>query len=416
MSDTHKPFRELIPPGTSFEFVGKTRLWVTVSILAVAATIALLFFNQSSRGQMLNWSIDFKGGTEIVLRFDGERSVGPGDVRTALQAAGFEGVEVSGYAWKDKDAGGNEVLVNGLRLRTPEYGAVDAAQRDAHAEAFAAKFADRNVLKVNWSGDTMFVRSRQPFAEAEVAAFFTSVGLEMKPWGDAAQDFAAPEEGTGEFNAYFAIWGVDRQYQLALSERLEGATVSVVQVYGVGPKAGAQLRNDGIRSMFYATLLIMLYLVVRFDVRYAPGAVIALTHDAIIVVGAFAVTWTEFSLTSVAAILTVIGYSVNDTVIVFDRIRENTGRLTDKKFARIVNISINETLSRTLLTSGTTFATTLMMNIFGTGMVRDFAFAMNIGIVVGTYSSIFIASPVVMWIHRRYFAAPVAAAEPVKAT
>jgi preprotein translocase subunit SecF len=182
--------------------------------------------------------------------------------------------------------------------------------------------------------------------------------------------------------------------------------VSVVQVYGVGPKAGEQLRNDGIKALFYAIVLIMLYLVFRFDVRYAPGAVVALLHDGMIVVGAFAVTWTDFSLTTVAALLTVIGYSVNDTVVIFDRIRENVGRLKDKKFARIINISLNETLSRTLLTSLTLFVVTIMMNIFGTGLVRNFAFAMNIGVIVGVYSSIFVAAPVALYIHNKYFAAP----------
>jgi len=120
-------------------------------------------------------------------------------------------------------------------------------------------------------------------------------------------------------------------------------------------------------------------------------------------VGVFALFWEEFSLTTVAAILTVIGYSVNDTVIIFDRIRENAHKLKDKKFIRVMNISINETLSRSLLTSLTVFVTTLMMNIFGTGLVRNFALAMNVGVITGTYSSIFIASPIALWIHNRFY-------------
>ena len=407
MATTHKPFRELIPPGTNFEFVGRTRLWATLSTLLIAGCIAMLFVNKATRGSMLNWTIDFSGGTEIIFKFEGDKTIGSGQVRDALKDSGFVGVEVSDYAWKEKNVADEEVTANGLRIRTPDFGAVDPEQRNAHAEAFTAKFNDRNILKVNWSGDTMFVRSKASFKQGEVAEFFTSVGLEMKPWGDASADFATAEEGTGEYNAYFAIWGIDRQYQQALSERLEGTTVSVVQVYGVGPKAGEQLRNDGLKSMFYVMVLIMLYLVFRFDVRYAPGASLALLHDGILVIGVFAVTWTDFSLTTVAAILTVIGYSVNDTVVIFDRIRENVGRLKDKKFARVINISLNEVLSRTLLTSLTTFTVTLMMNIFGTGLVRNFAFAMNIGVVVGTYSSVFVAAPVALFIHNRYFAAPV---------
>ncbi len=411
MATTHKPFRELVPPGTNFEFVGKTRLWVTISLLVIAGCIAMLFVNKSMRGSMLNWTIDFSGGTEIIFKFEGDNSVESGQVRGALKDAGFVGIEVSDYAWKETNAEGKEVVANGLRVRTPEFGAVDEEQRRQHAAVFTAKFKDREILKANWSGDTMFARSKAPLTEAEVGEFFTGVGLEMKPWGEASADFATPEAGTGEYNAQFAIWVIARQYQQALAERLEGTKVSVVQVYGVGPKAGEQLRNDGLKSMFYVIVLIMLYLVFRFDVRYAPGAVVALLHDGIIVIGAFAVTWTDFSLASVAAILTVIGYSVNDSVVIFDRIRENVGRLKDKKFARIINISLNETLSRTLLTSLTLFVVTLMMNIFGTGLVRNFAFAMNIGVIVGVYSSVFIASPIALYIHTKYFAAPVKASK-----
>ena len=144
----------------------------------------------------------------------------------------------------------------------------------------------------------------------------------------------------------------------------------------------------------------MLYLAFRFDIRYAPGAAFATIHDAIMVIGVFAMTWTEVSLTSVAGLLTVMGYSVNDTVIVFDRIRENQAKLKDKKIERIIDISINEMLVRTILTSSTVFATTLIMNIFGTGLVKNFAFAMNIGVIVGTYSSIFLAAPIFMYISR----------------
>jgi len=139
----------------------------------------------------------------------------------------------------------------------------------------------------------------------------------------------------------------------------------------------------------------MLYLAFRFDIRYAPGAAFATIHDAIMVIGVFSLTWKEVSLTSVAGLLTVMGYSVNDTVIVFDRIRENQAKLKDKKIERIIDISINEMLVRTILTSSTVFATTLIMNIFGTGEVRNFAFAMNIGVIVGTYSSIFLAATAV---------------------
>ena len=193
---------------------------------------------------------------------------------------------------------------------------------------------------------------------------------------------------------------------------LPDTEVIVAKSYGVGAKAGDKLRDDAAKSIIYAIFLIMLYLAFRFDIRYAPGAAFATIHDAVMVIGVFSLTWTEVSLTSVAGLLTVMGYSTNDTVIVFDRIRENQAKLKDKKIERIIDISINEMLVRTILTSSTVFATTLIMNIFGTGDVRNFAFAMNIGVIVGTYSSIFLAAPIFMWISKQVVLGPGAGAPP----
>jgi preprotein translocase subunit SecF len=407
MAETHKPFRELLPPGTNFEFIGRTRLWVTISLVFIVASVAMLVVNKQTRGSILNWTIDFKGGTELVFRFRGDKQITSGDVRGALTSAGHDGVEVSEFRWRETDDRGVSVEANGLRVRTPEFGPVPERELLATADAFTKQFADRDVLKASWSGDTMFVRTKAPVGFDEAKAFFAGRSMELKPWGErAAVDYARAEEGTGEHNMQFAIYGIDRQYQQALGAAFPNNQVDIVNVYGVGPKAGAQLRDDGVKAMFYAMMLIMLYLVFRFDVRYAPGAVVALCHDAFLVIGAFAFTWTDFSLTTVAALLTVIGYSVNDTVIIFDRIRENAAKLKDKKFERVINISINETLARSLLTSLTLLVVTLMMNVLSTGLVRDFAFAMNVGVVVGTYSSIFIASPIALAIHRKYYAAP----------
>jgi preprotein translocase subunit SecF len=148
----------------------------------------------------------------------------------------------------------------------------------------------------------------------------------------------------------------------------------------------------------------MVYIAFRFDFRYGPGTVVALAHDAILTIGAFALTYKEFSLTTLAAVLTIIGYSMNDTIVVFDRIRENAAKYRDKPFAKMVNQSINETLSRTILTAATLFFVTLAMNIFSTGVIKDFAFAMNVGVIVGVYSTTFIAAPVLIWLNDKYVA------------
>lgn len=428
---THKPFRELVKPGSNFEFVGRARLWAVMSTLLIIGSIAMLFVNNAVRGDYLNWTIDFKGGTEFIFEFcdengDHVETVGAGDLRQALNSAGFDGFEVSNFEWKgtqkcgkdsasDQTDQGGEADVKGLLVRTPDFGALTKPQQEEIAAAFRTKMTelcvatgsseeDCAISTISWSGDRMDVRSKKGVPEQAVRDFFASQDLEVKPNNKDITGFVVrQEQGYEETNNEIYIYGLDRQFVAAIDKALDGPTSRVVQSYGVGAKAGAQLRNDGIKSLFYAMALIVLYLAFRFDIRYAPGAVAALLHDAILVTGVFAVTWTDVSLVSVAALLTVIGYSVNDTVVIFDRIRENAARLKDKKLERVVNISLNETLARTLLTSITLFVVTIMMNIFATGLVRNFAFAMNIGVIVGVYSSVFVASPVFLWIDRRFY-------------
>lgn len=164
----------------------------------------------------------------------------------------------------------------------------------------------------------------------------------------------------------------------------------------VGPQAGGELRKSGFLALFYTLLCILIYVAVRFDYRYSPGAVLALVHDSMLTLGIFVITQREFSLQIVAAILTVIGYSNNDTIIVYDRIRETIKAYPNRSFEENVNRSINETLSRTILTSVTTLFVVTSLMLFGGGVIHDFAFTMFIGILVGTYSSIFIASPILI--------------------
>jgi preprotein translocase subunit SecF len=409
---THKPFRELLKPGTNFEFIGKQRLWLTISLLVSLACGAALFINERVHGEAMNWSTDFRGGTEIIFGFQKAGTtepieVDPGAVRKAMDDAGHQ-VEVSDFSWTEAMPDGTERRHGGVILRTAEYGAQSLEAQAKLAEDFRQAFGDRQILRASWSGDNLDVRSTKQITWEEADAFFKKSGQALKPWEpELVERYTTPEEGTGEINQQFSIRGLDAVFETALVEGL-GADVdpSVVSVYGVSAKAGEKLKADGIASLFYAIILVMAYLVVRFDIRYAPGAVVAMLHDAIVVVGVFAVTWTEVSLTTVAALLTVVGYSVNDTVIIFDRIRENAEKMKDKNFARVMNLSINETLSRSLLTSVTVFATTLMMNIFGTGLVRNFAFAMNVGVIIGAYSSIFIASPVALWVHNKWYSGP----------
>jgi preprotein translocase subunit SecF len=173
--------------------------------------------------------------------------------------------------------------------------------------------------------------------------------------------------------------------------------VDLRRVEMVGPQVGKDLREKGILSIVYAMIGILIYISWRFELRFAVGAIVALLHDVLITIGAFSLTGREIDLPIIAAFLAIIGYSLNDTIIVYDRIRENYGKHQKKGFNTVVNLSINETLSRTILTSGTTLLVVLALFVFGGGVIHNFAFAMLVGILVGTYSSIFVASPVLIF-------------------
>lgn len=164
----------------------------------------------------------------------------------------------------------------------------------------------------------------------------------------------------------------------------------------VGPSAGSLLRKNGFLAMFYALVAILLYVAIRFDFRFAPGAVLALFHDTIIVVGIFIISQKEFDLTVLAAILALIGYSNNDTIIVYDRVRETMKMNPSAKIEDIVNQSVNQTLGRTIMTSLATFMSVVMLWLFGGHVLEPFAFTLMVGLVVGTYSSVFIASSMVI--------------------
>lgn len=439
---THKhKFRYLLPPGNNFAFVAKFRAWVILSILLMSISIGSLFYNKAVRGSYMNWTIDFKGGTEVIFAFrdkakapafdevrakmtaaqsETERAdlkrklvelgaeyikVDPGKIRSALTKV-EGGIEISEISSGEDDSGH---AISGIIVRSPEFSALRPETEAKALSAFLTQFKDNDIIKASWSGNQLHVRTKKALSWKAVAdsKVFEQAELELKPWlASEEQQYTHADEGTGEFTAVFVVAGLDRKYKNAIEAAIPGTEAVVQNSYGVGAKAGDKLRDDAAKSIVYALFLIMLYLAFRFDIRYAPGAAFATIHDAVMVIGVFALTWTEVSLTSVAGLLTVMGFSVNDTVIVFDRIRENQAKLKDKKIERIIDISINEMLVRTILTSSTVFATTLIMNIFGTGLVKNFAFAMNIGVIVGTYSSIFLAAPVFLWISKKWYSGP----------
>ena len=178
----------------------------------------------------------------------------------------------------------------------------------------------------------------------------------------------------------------------------EGAVIR--RVDSVGPQIGDELKKNGILAIFYCLLMILIYVGLRFDYKYAPGAVFCLFHDAIITLGIFALFSREVNVQTLAAILTIIGYSLNDTIVNFDRVRENTTVYRDHAFGWIINRSLNDVLSRTLLTSITTLLAVAAMYFIAGGVIQDFAFTLGIGVIIGTYSSIYVASPLLLLCHN----------------
>jgi preprotein translocase subunit SecF len=171
----------------------------------------------------------------------------------------------------------------------------------------------------------------------------------------------------------------------------------------IGPRAGAQLRDSAIKSIAILIVFIMMYIAFRFDLRFAPGGIVALVHDALGTLGVLIVLGKEIDLTTVAAVLTIIGYSVNDTVVIYDRVRENLGKLRGASFRELINISTSEMLGRTILTTATVQMSMLAFFFWGTGTLKNFALALTIGLLFGTYSTIYIALPVTEWFDKKLF-------------
>jgi preprotein translocase subunit SecF len=299
---------------------------------------------------------------------------------------------------------------------------------------------------IDFAGGTLIqVRFDQPVTVAKIKAGLSQMDLNQA----SVQQFG--EEGSNEYLIHTDASGMtDKGFNEALRQHLTEATgtaAEIRRVEMVGPQVGRDLREKALKAMFYALLFITVYISGRFelkwllsaalavgligavyvfglfkvsipililmalivtlamfwflDLKYAMGAIVALIHDVTITVGVFSLFNKEFTLPIIAALLTIIGYSLNDTIIVFDRIRENTKKLHKNPLGTVINRSINETLSRTLLTSGTTLVVVVALFVLGGGIIHDFAFALLVGILIGTYSSIYVASPILLAWQRK---------------
>ena len=373
---------DLVPHGTKFDFVGKRRMAVILSLLANLTVIAWAL----PQVHGLDFGVDFAGGTEILVKF--QKPVDPGELRRSVEALGFKDASVQTYG-PDSDHS-FLVRVGRIALLTPE----DVARV---VQAVKARFPVQGQPHFSPEvGDKIdFEFQGTPPSPADLKAAVESAGVKVREIRE--------ESGLTAGSKALAVLtqGINDRVERELFTRFGDARPEVLRTEYVGPAVGRELRNQGFKAVLYAIALIVVYVGLRFDFRFSPGVIIALVHDAIITLGYFAFTGREFNLTSVAVILTVVGYSVNDTVVVYDRIRENQAKLKGKPLGEIVNISINEVLGRTFLTSFATALSLVGLLVFGVGTIFDFAMAMVIGIVSGTYSTWFIAAPMTIWLEER---------------
>jgi preprotein translocase subunit SecF len=253
-------------------------------------------------------------------------------------------------------------------------------------------------LGVDFAGGTMVhLKFQQNVTIPDVRLAFEKMDL----GGSVIQDFGQP--GSNEYlvrldQTSVEIGVLGEQIKKVLTDQFGADQFEVRRIESVGPKIGEDLRQRGALSVIVATIMMGLYIWFRFDLRFGIGAVIALAHDVLIAVGALMLANYEFDLTIIAALLTIVGFSVNDTVVICDRIRENMRKIKRETLEGIINISINETLSRTILTTGTALLVLVSLYLLGGAVIRPFAFTLLVGFISGVYSTIFIASPVIlMW-------------------
>jgi preprotein translocase subunit SecF len=402
---------EFIKPGRQFDFMGARWYFIGASLIVLLASAISFVYPGPKMGT------DFKGGTEVELAF--KAAVSGGEVRAAVEALGFAAPDVVTVA--------DDRQPYRYLIRVQEVTSLSDAQKDQIRDRLClapegqTPPADRcpeklraTEVKFSPGGDKISVRyDVEPDLASVTKQLAGITGVELRAGG---KNPVLVSERDHKVDIHLKSRGDQLLDGLRSALGAEKVPDEAMRVEWIGPKAGAQLRDAAVWSIAIAIVFIMLYIALRFDVRFAPGGIVALVHDVGIAMGAMVITRREITLSTVAAMLTIVGYSITDTVIVYDRIRENLGKHRGMSFAQIINLSISEMLGRTIITSGVTSLSLVCFLVWGTGVLKDFAFALLVGIVVGTYSSIYIAAPLTEWIDRRYFGASVGSTKKVSRT
>jgi preprotein translocase subunit SecF len=379
----------------NIDWMGKAKYFYGLSgILLLAGAIS--WWSQGG----LRYGIDFKGGTNVDVRFAQPPNID--QIRTALRTQGLGSSEIQSISSGVTASNSNEVLIF-----VEQKGQADQALDTSKALVLSALNAMYGVKDNSGKPDfnaatpsslTDLLNARDPLnLTVNVGDRYQQLAKRILNYRDTTKNGVLTS-----FDDLTVVDGVTPPVLSALKSSYAIGSFAIRNVEIVGPKVGAELRRQAILVTLYALAGMLVYIAFRFEWVYGAAAVLAVFHDVLITLGFFSLLHFEISLTVIAALLTLVGYSMNDTIVIFDRIRENNRLLRRESFADVVNKSINQTLSRTILTSGLTFLTVLVLFLMGGQVLRAFSFALVVGIVVGTYSSFGIAAPlVVAWNHWR---------------
>ena len=389
---------------TNFDFLRYKWPFIGASLVLSVAGISSIILHGG-----LRYGIDFKEGTQMTVKWNGTP---PEDKIRAALSKRING-EVSVQPFTDIGAR-DEIVIGSERMGEQQLAAARKAMQDTLEASFgdpqsgkldfnnagASEIADRLTVPLQQAGVQLSDQQLQKLAE------------NMRKFRDTP-----PRSGLlTSLDQLAAVPGVTPAIISVLKQQCYLAPFSIQQVQMVGPKVGGELRTKALLATLYALGGMLVYIAFRFEWIYGVAAVVACFHDTIITIGLFSLFNKEITLTVIAALLTLVGYSMNDTIVIFDRIRENIKLLRREPLESLINKSVNQTLSRTVMTSGLTFLTVVALFLFGGPVLHGFSFALVVGIIIGTYSSVFVASPIVLfwhnWADPRKRTAPVPVAAP----
>jgi preprotein translocase subunit SecF len=378
--------------GVNVDWMGKAKYFVTLSLILLAVGWASILKNGG-----LRYGIDFRGGTLVYVRFAGPAPVN--QIRKGLASAGLADSSIQTISDTVLNSGSQNDVVIGLARKGQDEGSLDA-DKEAILDVLHKTFGTSNTAgKIDFNSVTKDALAAY-LTQKDPLSLGANAGDRYNQLAQRLLDARDRDHGgiVTDFDDLKSVDGVTAAVVASLKDGFVLGDFTIRNVEIVGPTVGAQLRRQAILATLYALAGMLVYIAIRFEWVYGAAAVIAVFHDVLITLGFFSLFHFEISLTVIAALLTLVGYSMNDTIVIFDRVREDLRIMRREPFPDVVNKAINQTLSRTILTSGLTFLTVLVLFLMGGEVLRAFSFAMVVGVVVGTYSSFGIAAPiVVLW-------------------